>query len=376
MWNRRLCYLLLLGEGAYLFMLYDYQGLRFLVGFLLLFPLVCLLLLLLSVPACRVELKTRPEVFTRGEQAEARVLVENRGLLPVARVLVCICWAPPGQREVRMKKWVCGLGRGCKREAVFVLSGQHCGRAGLRVSRLRVYDYLGLLWFPRRVHSRENLTRKTGGHPFRRNNSRGKREYRELCIVPRVDPVSRQEAELLSPGYRGEEDGDLVLRDYRPGDSLRRVHWKLSEKLGRLQMREREPEGLPGLYLDFSPGLRTQPDQWDRYLDRACSLLYFLAGEAEALQIPAEVVWKEGESFRKEEITGVESLLDWIRVLLSTEGSGGSAGGGGLFAESVSGKSRRERKSGESAVGAGNFELTDPRSFLRLGEDGVLYPGE
>ncbi len=157
-------------------------------------------------------------------------------------------------------------------------------------------------------------------------------------------------------------------------------------------MRDQEPEGLPALYLDFSPGLRRQPDQWDRYLDRACSLLYFLAGEAEALQVPAVVIWKEetsqreggafqgngggfskgagafrgngggfskggkvsrgdaegfskdGDVFRKAEISSVESLLDWMRLWLFT--------------------------------GAEFDECVDLQSFLRLGEDGVLYPEE
>ena len=380
MWNRRLCFLLLLGEGVYLGMLYNYQGIRLMLCFLIFLPLVCLLLLLLSLPACRVVLRTGQDVSTRGEQVEVRVAVENRGLFPVSRVLVCVRWKAPGQKEVRMKRWICGLGRGCRGEAVFALSPQHCGQARFRVSRVRVYDYLALFCLPGKVFLE--------GRFFERRCSGNQ----ELCIAPRVDPVSREEKELFSPVHRGEEDGDLVLRDYRPGDSLRRIHWKLSEKLDRLQMRDQEPEGLPALYLDFSPGLRRQPDQWDRYLDRACSLLYFLAGEAEALQVPAVVIWKEetsqreggafqgngggfskgagafrgngggfskggkvsrgdaegfskdGDVFRKAEISSVESLLDWMRLWLFT--------------------------------GAEFDECVDLQSFLRLGEDGVLYPEE
>ena len=114
MWNRRLCFLLLLGEGVYLGMLYNYQGIRLMLCFLIFLPLVCLLLLLLSWPACRVVLRTGQDVITRGEQVEVRVAVENRGLFPVSRVLVCVRWKAPGQKEVRMKRWICGLGRGCK----------------------------------------------------------------------------------------------------------------------------------------------------------------------------------------------------------------------------------------------------------------------
>ena len=151
MWNRRLCFLLLLGEGVYLGMLYNYQGIRLMLCFLIFLPLVCLLLLLLSWPACRVVLRTGQDVITRGEQVEVRVAVENRGLFPVSRVLVCVRWKAPGQKEVRMKRWICGLGRGCRGEAVFALSPQHCGQARFRVSRVRVYDYLALFCLPGKV---------------------------------------------------------------------------------------------------------------------------------------------------------------------------------------------------------------------------------
>ncbi len=53
---------------------------------------------------------------------------------------------------------------------------------------------------------------------------------------------------------------------------------------------------------------------------------------------------KDGDVFRKAEISSVESLLDWMRLWLFT--------------------------------GAEFDECVDLQSFLRLGEDGVLYPEE
>ena len=44
-----------------------------------------------------------------------------------------------------------------------------------------------------------------------------------------------------APG-RALNDPDVTLREYRPGDSLRRVHWKLSAKVDRLLVRESLPD--------------------------------------------------------------------------------------------------------------------------------------
>ena len=64
------------------------------------------------------------------------------------------------------------------------------------------------------------------------------------------------------------------LREYRPGDSLHEIHWKLSAKTDKLIVREaEEPDlGLVVLSFDFS-GTRTQLDSTLRqllWLQRCC----------------------------------------------------------------------------------------------------------
>ena len=59
---------------------------------------------------------------------------------------------------------------------------------------------------------------------------------------------------------------DYDLRDYRPGDPMRSIHWKLSSKWDELIVRERAEAfvPLPLLTLDrFGP-----PEVLDRLLDR------------------------------------------------------------------------------------------------------------
>jgi uncharacterized protein (DUF58 family) len=42
---------------------------------------------------------------------------------------------------------------------------------------------------------------------------------------------------------------DLITRDYRPGDALRRVHWKASARRGTLMVRQEEPRSHPEVRL-------------------------------------------------------------------------------------------------------------------------------
>ncbi len=82
-----------------------------------------------------------------------------------------------------------------------------------------------------------------------------------LPILPRRYPVSLprwggasrrcDHGQQLALGV-GESEEFLSLRDYRPGDPLRRVHWRMSARTGRLAVREFQDEHFVryGLILD------------------------------------------------------------------------------------------------------------------------------
>ncbi len=79
---------------------------------------------------------------------------------------------------------------------------------------------------------------------------RGRREPREL------------EASAVAP--RAGSGNELFgIREYRPGDSLRRIHWRSSARHGQLVVREYEPPGLQTLtiVLDPSPPSTEVADQ-------------------------------------------------------------------------------------------------------------------
>jgi uncharacterized protein (DUF58 family) len=64
-------------------------------------------------------------------------------------------------------------------------------------------------------------------------------------ILPRVDLPGTREYQPLGVALAssvGQSDEFVALRDYRPGDSLRQIHWKSVAKIDRLVVRENEDE--------------------------------------------------------------------------------------------------------------------------------------
>lgn len=108
----------------------------------------------------------------------------------------------------------------------------------------------------------------------------------------------------------------MFLRDYQAGDSLRSIYWKLWVKKQELQIRDFERTDSIVVFLDFTMGFKKQLEQWDAYLDRACSLLSFFVEEGAAAQRLLGVVWRQGELFLKEELDDTEALGVWVESFL------------------------------------------------------------
>jgi uncharacterized protein (DUF58 family) len=90
---------------------------------------------------------------------------------------------------------------------------------------------------------------------------RGRRECPDVevaLVLPRFTALARRreprelEASIASPraGHGNEMFG---VREYRTGDSLRRIHWRSSARRGKLVMREYEPPGLQTLRILVDP---------------------------------------------------------------------------------------------------------------------------
>lgn len=69
-------------------------------------------------------------------------------------------------------------------------------------------------------------------------------------------PAQREGAETeVALGHAGEAD-DVVTREYRRGDAMRRVHWRATARVGELQVRQEEHhrETVARVLLDTAPG--------------------------------------------------------------------------------------------------------------------------
>ena len=97
-----------------------------------------------------------------------------------------------------------------------------------------------------------------------------------LGALPFVDLASSREATTETDPRRGQGPEYLGVREYRPGDPIRQVHWRLTARHGELVVRDLEEHRVPRLaiWIDSATDADT--------LDDVCSAAASIASSASA----------------------------------------------------------------------------------------------
>jgi len=188
------------------------------LSFVALLPLLGAVVSLPAVLSARVEVSAAPEEGERGESVVWSLSAWSRLGLPLGQV-----WARAsaedrltGERMVWTERFFVP-GRGAYRDRAE--RPEHCGLYRLRVERAWASDALGLFRLPLR----------RGGAAW------------QLILPETLEeaPELPEEAPLgLRPRPGGGPGEDYDPREYRPGDPLNIIHWKLSAKRDVLVVRE------------------------------------------------------------------------------------------------------------------------------------------
>ncbi len=142
---------------------------------------------------------------------------------------------------------------------------------------------------------------------------RSRHPERELTVVLprfaslRAQPPAREVEAAVTAPRAGSGTEIFGVREYRPGDALRRIHWRSTARRGELIVREFEPPGVQNLGIFLDP----QPPT----IDAADQLARLAASEAwDCLRAGGRVtLWAPGcEPTRPDEARNLLALLEWL----------------------------------------------------------------
>ena len=188
-------------------------------------------------------------------------------------------------------------------EEAFSVNCAHCGTLHIGAEEVMARDWLGLFCFPCEASGVGNLLILPDLYPVHVNLS-------SLLSMPRQE---ERPCQLRRDGPETENGG---VRDYAPGDPVRRIHWKLSAKTDRVLIREEE-QPLAGtvLLLLETAGYGIDPEDMDSAAEALLSVSLSLTEEGAT----HSVSWQDGDVLRWMEIASMEDFLSMRGALLSAE---------------------------------------------------------
>lgn len=349
----RLRYALVLSGGGVFFLFYKLWLSWFVLLLLLLFPLLSLILSLLTIRRCDFSLAAQPPTVPKGTPIRFSATMYNRSLLPVSWV-GCHLWIENalGQAETP-RRCTLALPPHASRSIDLTVSSPYAGRLLCCGDKFRCRDFLGLFSF-----------------------SLGPGQRSTAYVLPTVLPVSptlrsathlQPDGDEAYPGGPGDDPTETFdLRSYRPGDPLRAIHWKLSSRTDALMVRQFSTTAASSVALVAD--LQGTLEGRDLLLDSLASIHQFLLDSG----VTHRVIWYDPAQgiLCRRDVMDEEGWALVLRALLSPPGPAGTA------LSLLTGEGRRAAESPRLLYFGGRLGSEEIRRIAALPNALALIPAD
>ncbi len=216
----------------------------------------------------------------KNEDVILPITTQNRFFLPLTRVSCVVEGTNRLTGEPFTQTVDFSVGAKETRTVPCRLRSQHCGRIEAKVLHVRVYEWFGVLGV--RVPCGREVGVTVLPDTF------------EMRLVTDLCRTSPEDSDEYSPLHPGSDRSEIFeVRDYRPGDSLRSIHWKLTQKYDHLMTKEASLPVDRSIVVLFdtarSASLPASPACFDAAAEVVVSLSQALLNEG----IPHTLAWRE-----------------------------------------------------------------------------------
>lgn len=319
MTKRLAAYIILLASVVYMSLLYEGEAMTFLIAFGIILPLMMAVIIIIQKKDINIEYISGRNIVGKSDPVEIEALVKYKImplqlLLPVHRISVggkCIC------TDGSEKKLSVSFEKQENEEYAETYNNErqilsltdvtaHYGVVKIELNKVKMYDYMSLFAI---------------GLPFRYSN--------EVFVFPQDRPLTVDIRSLKSnSGVRVEnicmeskgrsQESVNDPREYRPGDPMKRIHWKVSARIDKLMVKEYAGlmssnillliDGMPrAQHGAYNEDFNNKNDKWIENV--------FLISSALDTQFGVyDIGWMQGEDFADYKI---ESRRDYADAMQS-----------------------------------------------------------
>lgn len=222
---KKLIYVVFMIATIYLGIMYKWEESIWLLSAEIVFPFLCLGMAWIAARQMEWSITLQKDTVEQGEGIPLKVRSWNKGRIPSVLQIICSYRYISGseRKSVRTNVYVPAK----KREQVEMnIPAKYCGKIRVSVSSVRIFDCWGLFSI----------------------GKKNKKDY-EITIMPKPFPVNMVvsnrtrwfpvDGESYAQDRGGDDTAEIYeVREYRAGDRMQKVHWKLSAKEDDLYIKE------------------------------------------------------------------------------------------------------------------------------------------
>ncbi len=273
-----------------------------LLVFLLILPAVLFIILIIQSLSLKIYVSCTERSAERGKPEVIKVTLENRSIFPITVCRLnfrCKSFSQPDKPIQEKYSAAVPVSPLSKESVALKFTPSHCGYMDISAERAMIGDILGLTFLFRKLRFSDRIAVLPTIYPF---------GY-EL----ESEPSSGYDGDSLSESNSGDDPSEIFeLREYRIGDGMNRIHWKLSTRGEELIVKELSLSISSRILIICDLGACKNSSEADMLLDITASLSSFLAGRRAAHTIAAA---SEGGSLIVSEVSDQESLASALTEL-------------------------------------------------------------
>ena len=272
-------------------------------------PLLCLPLNLLAAKKLKLSAKM-PVNLRKNEDGTIEVTVQNPSPFPICLCACRIRLENQLNGEVQSMTLSCGVWPKRSKTVRATFGSPFCGRIRLTVASVRLYDCFGLIGV--RTHTDAHTASVVQPDTFPQS----------LILTPSSARV--EEAEDYSAERPGSDLSEIFqIRDYVPGDSPRQVHWKLSQKYGKLIVKD---ASLPITRAAALFWERTEDTPTSARTDAEAEIVVSLCRNLLAQSVQFTLAWNESGQLIRHLVRDLDELIALLPRLLTAKAEAGISG--------------------------------------------------
>ena len=272
-------------------------------------PLLCLPLNLLAAKKLKLT-ANMPVNLRKNEDGTVELTIQNPTPVPIC---LCACRVRLENQlngEAQTFELSCGVWPKKSQTVRAAFGSPFCGRICLTVVSVRLYDCFGLIGVRAGAEARAASVVQPDTFP------------QNLLLTPSAARV--EEAEDYSTERPGSDLSEIFqIRDYVPGDSPRQVHWKLSQKYGKLIVKD---ASLP---ITRSAALfweRTEKAPTSARTDAEAEIVVSLCRNLLAQSVQFTLCWNENGQLVRHLVRDLDELIALLPRLLTAKAEAGISG--------------------------------------------------